>query len=117
MTGYSAVFASAPWRYSSSSNSVTLALWVKPGARRDALCGLFEGKLALQISAVARDGEANDRVIEYLAQVFGLKRRVLSVHSGHKSREKVVQIALGDLEEDKILELPVLLSSALEADL
>jgi uncharacterized protein (TIGR00251 family) len=113
MYSLTTLFSNAPWRYTTSTDSLTLSLWVKPGARQNSLCGIVEGKLALQINAPAREGEANDEVIEFLAQVFTVKRRMLSIQSGHKSREKVVKFDVAELGEKKVEELPSLLETAL----
>ena len=49
----------------------------------------------VEIGAQAKDGEANDELIRALAKVLKLPKRACSLVSGHKSREKVVQVGPG----------------------
>ena len=63
---------------------VTLAVRVQPGAKRTAVVGVYgEGdaaRLKIQVHAQPIDGRANDALIEFLAEMFGVARASLASH-------------------------------------
>lgn len=66
-----------------------------PTAQNSAITGA-DGQLHLAISAPPREGEANVAVARYVAEALGLKKSQVALHSGAKSREKVVRIQGAD---------------------
>jgi uncharacterized protein (TIGR00251 family) len=46
----------------------------------------------VRTAAAPVDGSANDRVVELLAEHFGVRRRQVEIVSGHRSRAKTVRI-------------------------
>lgn len=66
-----------------------------PAAQNSAITGA-DGQLHLAISAPPREGEANAAVARYVAEALGLKKSQVTLHSGAKSREKVVRIQGAD---------------------
>lgn len=73
----------------------TLALKVVPKASG---CGAVPPKEGsgdvwqIRLTAPAVDGKANAALIEYLAELFGLRRRQIAIKMGEKARRKVVQL-------------------------
>jgi len=51
-----------------------------------------EGALSVAIDAPPRDGEANEAIIEFVADCLKLKRRDVVLIAGHKSKDKVLQV-------------------------
>lgn len=49
--------------------------------------------LLMRLAAPPVEGAANDALIAYLAELFEQPRRHITILSGHKSRDKRVQIA------------------------
>lgn len=69
-----------------------LNVWVQPGAKKNALCGLHQGHLKLKIQAPPSEGRANKEVVDFLARHFGIKRSRVRVESGQKARKKSILI-------------------------
>ncbi|MFA6548570.1 MAG: DUF167 domain-containing protein [Candidatus Margulisiibacteriota bacterium] len=61
---------------------------VVPNAKRNEL---KEGKVYLTAPAV--EGKANQALIEFIAEHFGVKKRQVKIIKGMKSRQKVVEIS------------------------
>ena len=72
--------------------SLTLAVHVRPGGRRDAIDGTFDGVLAVRVSAPPVDGRANEAVRRLLADAFGVARSEVTIVGGHGARRKRVEI-------------------------
>lgn len=79
-----------------------LRLRVQPGARRPGLELDPSRGLKLRVAAPAVEGAANAAVIEALAkELLRLPRSAVRLHSGDRSRDKVVEI---DLPVDDLVE-------------
>jgi uncharacterized protein len=72
--------------------SSTLELKVIPNAPRNEIAGWLGDTLKVKIHAPAREGRANDALLDFLAQKLGVPRREVSLVRGDKSRLKVVRI-------------------------
>lgn len=69
-----------------------LDVHLQPKASRDAVCGLHGDALKVAIQAPPVEGKANAYLIQYLAEVFGVAKRDVLLHSGHSSRRKRIKI-------------------------
>lgn len=69
-----------------------LDLHVQPGASRSEFAGRHGERIKVRITARAADGKANEALIEFLAEYFGVPRRCVTIISGAKSRSKRVAI-------------------------
>jgi len=74
---------------------VILDLHVQPGAARSGFAGEHDGRLKLRLAARAVDGKANEALIEFLADYFGVPRRNVRIAAGLKSRRKRVIVEGG----------------------
>ena len=79
--------------------STRVRLRVSPGSRRTELAGRHGDGWKIRVSAPPEDGRANDAVLDLLAERVGLPRRALTIVSGHKARDKVVEMTGISLEE------------------
>jgi uncharacterized protein len=84
-------------------DSLRVAIRLSPRAKFDRLLGIAaapDGGRALRVSvtAPARDGRANEALLELLARTWRLPRRDLSIVAGATSRNKIVVVA-GDPHE------------------
>jgi uncharacterized protein len=74
-----------------------IAVRVRPGARADRVGGRWPGPqgpaLAVSVRARAVEGQANDAVVAVLATAFGLRRADVSIMSGHRGRDKTVELS------------------------
>jgi uncharacterized protein len=80
-------------------DSTRVRLRVSPGSRKTELAGRHGDGWKVRVSAPPEDGRANDAVLELLAQKVGLPRRALSIVSGHRGRDKVVEMSGIDADE------------------
>lgn len=60
--------------------------------------------MMLQPGAQAREGEANAEVVDYMAELLGVRRAAVALVSGGKCRDKVVSVA-GMSREEALLRL------------
>lgn len=77
----------------SSKGSVLLAVVAQPGARREGLAGLHDGRLRVRTQAAPEGGKANVAIAALVAAAFGLPKRAVSVVSGATSRRKELALA------------------------
>ncbi len=64
-----------------------------PRARKTALGGVRDAALVVRLAAPPVEGAANEALVEYLAGLFRLPRRAISIVSGERGRKKRVAIA------------------------
>ena len=81
-----------------TSDGLRVAIRVTPRAKFDRLLGTAvaaDGGRALKVSvtAPARDGRANEALLQLLARAWHLPRRNLSIVAGVTSRSKTVRVA------------------------
>jgi len=69
-----------------------LELHVQPGAARSEFAGKHGERLKVRLAARAVDGKANQELIEFLAEHFGVPKSRVRIQSGLKSRRKRVLI-------------------------
>ena len=72
---------------------VVFDVWLKPGARHDAVLGWHEGALRAEVKAPPIEGRANAALQALLADVLGVPRSAVQVVKGGKSRRKGVFVA------------------------
>ncbi|HXS75183.1 MAG TPA: DUF167 domain-containing protein [Terracidiphilus sp.] len=72
---------------------VTLAVRAQPAAKKTAIAGVYgEGdtaQLKIAVQAPPVEGRANEALIAFLAETFGLPKRSVELVSGELSRSKV----------------------------
>ena len=73
--------------------STRLRVRVSPGARRGGVAGRVGEVWKLRVTAPAEGGRANEAVVKLLADTVDVPRRQVALVSGHKAREKVVELA------------------------
>ncbi|MGM1058096.1 DUF167 domain-containing protein [Saccharothrix sp. Mg75] len=81
------------------------AVRVKPGARREAVGGRWDGgALVVAVAAPAVEGKANEAVRKALARAFGVRRQDVEVVAGERGRDKVVQVDPAPADARDVLE-------------
>jgi uncharacterized protein len=65
---------------------------VQPRASRNEIVGYREGVLRVRLQAPPVDGAANDALVRFLADEFGVPRRQVRIVSGFGSRNKIVEV-------------------------
>lgn len=66
---------------------------VLPGAKRNEVDGVHDGRLKLRLTAPAVENKANKALIAFAAKLFQVKKSGVSIVSGEKCREKTLLIA------------------------
>jgi uncharacterized protein (TIGR00251 family) len=69
-----------------------LDLHVQPGASRTEFAGKHGDRIKVRVAGRAVEGRANEALIEFLAEHYGVPRRSIRITSGLKSRQKRVVI-------------------------
>ena len=86
----------------SSDGRVLLTLHVQPGAKRDAVCGMYgEQALKVAISAPPVDGKANSALKKIFSKWLGVPQAQIELKSGETGRDKV--FALSGLAVEDII--------------
>jgi uncharacterized protein len=75
-----------------TAGGVTLAVRAHPGARKTAITGVYgEGsasQLKIAVQAPPVEGRANEALIAFLSEIFGLPKNAVTLVSGELSRSK-----------------------------
>ncbi len=74
--------------------AVSIRVRVQPGASRDQVVGWEQDLLRVRLRARAVEGQANRRLLEFLAEALGLRPYQVSLLRGERSREKLIQVDL-----------------------
>lgn len=83
-----------------------LALNVRPGAKRNEVLGMVEGVLKVKVAASAREGKANEALIDLIASLLDVPKRRIRILHGFAARNKVVAVQ-GVRQEDALRRLGV----------
>lgn len=88
---------------------VTLAVRAQPGAKKAAIVGVYgEGdaaQLKIAVQAPPVEGRANEALVAFLAETFGISKRAIELVSGESSRSKVFLLrGLRQRDMPKLLE-------------
>ena len=74
------------------SDAVVLDLHVQPGAKRTEVAGAHGDRLKIRLAAPPVDGAANDELVRFVAEAFGVPRRNVSILQGATLRQKRVRV-------------------------
>ncbi len=81
-----------PWARDEGGGAV-LELLIQPRASRTKVVGEHDGRLKLQLAAPPVDGEANAALVEFLADLLGIKKAAVAIVRGDTGRRKTVRLA------------------------
>ena len=74
--------------------AVSLRIKAIPKSQKTEAVGfLADGCLKVKVAAVPEKGKANAELCEYLAEVFGVSKRNVTVLAGETSHNKVLRVA------------------------
>lgn len=71
---------------------ISLTVHAQPGAKRTAIAGLHGDALKIRIAEPAIDGKANTALLEFVARLFAVPTRNVSLKQGARVRRKLVEI-------------------------
>ncbi len=70
-----------------------LTVRVTPRARRTEVAGILEdGTLRIRLTAPPIEGRANAALVDYLAEVLGIRKSRIEIVAGEKGLDKIVSI-------------------------
>ncbi len=72
--------------------SARVTVKVQPRAKRTELGGKSEDAYKVRLAAPPVDGKANDELVRFFAERFGVARSAVRIVRGETSRNKVVEI-------------------------
>lgn len=76
-----------------------LAVRVTPRASRNEIVDLLDdGTIKVRIAAPPADGEANETLIEFLAEILGVPKSRLDIVAGASGRDKLIAVLDMDVE-------------------
>ena len=78
---------------SETATGVRIDVEVKVRASKSRVLGVKAGRLSVALAAPPVDGEANQELIDTLAEHFGVPRRQVQLLSGERSRRKLVELS------------------------
>lgn len=80
------------WYRRLPDGTLSLHVHAQPGARRTEVAGLHGDAIRIRVAAAPIEDRANEALVEFLAQRFGVSRRDVTLVSGAKSRQKRFEI-------------------------
>jgi len=92
----------ADW-FRRNSDVITLTLHVQPGAKRSEISGLHGDALKLKLAAPPIEGRANEALLRFIADLFGVPLRQVELKQGAQSRHKVVAITGSLVDPESLL--------------
>ena len=92
----------AGW-YRRSGEVITLTLHVQPGAKHSGIAGLHGEALKLRLAAPPVEGRANEALLKFIAELFGVPLRQVELRQGGRSRHKVVAITGSALDPESLI--------------
>ena len=81
------------WRRQDTDGAVVLDIHVIPRASRTMPDGVHDGALKVRLHAPPVDGQANQALIEWLAECLGIAKRDISLLRGTTARRKQLRIS------------------------
>jgi hypothetical protein len=82
----------------------TLTLHVQPGAKRTEASGIHGDALKVKLAAPPVDGMTNAALLQFLAGIFEVSLRQVTLKQGIKSRRKVVEIQQSAVRPEILLQ-------------
>jgi len=88
---------------STQAGAVLIPVKVVPGASQTRIMGELDGRLKVAVAAAPEKGKANEALTAFLAKRLGIRRRDVTIVSGHTSPAKTVRVAGLSVEQVKTL--------------
>ncbi len=89
--------------YRRSGDVITLTLHIQPGAKRTDVAGLHGEALKIRLAAPPIEGRANEALLKFIAESFGVPVRQVELKQGGQSRHKVVAVTGSTVEPESLL--------------
>jgi uncharacterized protein (TIGR00251 family) len=80
------------WYRVAGDGTVQLRVHAQPGAKRTEVAGLHGESVKVRLAAPAQEDRANEALVAFMAERFGVPRREVTLVSGARSRDKRLEI-------------------------
>ncbi|MBP1761367.1 MAG: hypothetical protein H6Q64_909 [Firmicutes bacterium] len=93
-------------RITTNASGVCLEVQVQPRSSRNQIVGEQDGRLKIKLTAPPVEGEANQALINYLAQLLQVPKKNVKLLKGESARHKLIEI-IGVTEQELIAKLNI----------
>jgi hypothetical protein len=93
----------ADWYRRDGDYALLLVLHVQPGAKCSEVSGLHGDALKIRLAAPPIEGRANDALLRFIADSFGVPLRNVELKKGAQSRRKTVRVSGSEVEPESLL--------------
>lgn len=91
----------------STKGGVRLHLFIQPKSSKNEVVGPHNGEIKVKLTAPPVDGRANECLIEFMSDLFGIPKRDVHLIRGDTGRHKVVELTgLKEAQVRETLQLP-----------
>jgi len=88
------------YRLHDGKKGAALAVRVTPRASRNEIVEVqSDGTVKIHITAPAHEGKANEELIEFLAEIFGVPKSRIDIVAGANGRDKLISVLDIDAHE------------------
>lgn len=89
--------------YRRNGDELTLTLHIQPGAKRSEVVGLHGEALKIRLAAPPIEGRANEALLKFIAESFGVPLRQVALKQGGQSRHKIVAVTGSKVEPESLV--------------
>ncbi len=82
----------AAWGLAATDSGIELLVRVQPRASRNAVLGSHDGATRIALTAPPVEGAANAALLTYLAALFAVSKRSVTLVRGQTARTKLVRV-------------------------
>lgn len=65
---------------------------VQPRASKNEVCGVYGDRIKIKLTAPPVEGEANEKLREFLAEKLEINKGRIEIISGHRGRNKLIKV-------------------------
>lgn len=76
--------------YTVKENGILISCHIQPCAKRNEIIGEYGNSLKIKIASPPVDGAANEKLCDFLADLFSVKKKDVAIIRGQTSRSKAV---------------------------
>jgi uncharacterized protein (TIGR00251 family) len=80
-------------QFKRSKGGILLTLKVRPGSPKKGIEGVSGDTLMVKLTSEPRGGIANEQLIDLLSEELHIRKSLINIIKGHKSRHKVIEIS------------------------
>lgn len=90
--------------YKYNQDELTINVYLQPGAKNTELLGLYNNALKIRLNAPPIEGRANKALIKFIAELFQVPLRQVSLIRGEQSKHKVLTIKGSAQDPERLIQ-------------